>query len=162
MQLKADETPDVLDQVEREMTRLVRRAQHVTLHTDAPGQPLERSAYLILGLLNDRGPMRNTALAELLQLDGSTVSRHVAGLQRDGLVTREADPDDGRAAQVRLTPTGRRAVESTRRARRGALRELIGSWPPEDQQTLAVLLARLNAGLDGTYAQAHEKENAPV
>lgn len=153
---------DALDLVEREMTRLVRRAQHVTLHTDAPGPPLERSAYTILGLLNDHGPMRNTALAELLHLDGSTVSRHVAALQRAGLIAREPDPDDGRAARLRLTATGQRAVESTRLARRGALRELIGSWPEEDRQALATLLGRLNAGLDGKLGQAHQRENASV
>ena len=41
--------------IERELTHLVRRAQRVQLHTDGPVEPLERSAYTILGFLNDEG-----------------------------------------------------------------------------------------------------------
>lgn len=155
MQSEAGESArDVLERVERELTRLVRRAQRVHLHTEGPVQPLERSAYTILGFLHDEGPMRNAALAALLHLDASTVSRQVAALQRAGLIAREVDPDDGRACRLRLTPGGQRAVASTRLARRSALRELIGSWPEGDQQALAVLLERLNAGLDAKLVEA--------
>lgn len=149
MQLEGGEAAGgVLERVEREMTRLVRRAQRVTLHAAGSAQPLERSAYAILGLLHDEGALRNTAVAALLHLDASTVSRQVAGLQRDGLIAREADPHDGRAARLRLTPAGKRAVQATRLARRGVLRDLIESWREEDQRALAVLLGRLNEGLD--------------
>lgn len=143
-----------MERIERELTHLVRRAQRVQLHTDGPVEPLERSAYTILGFLNDEGPMRNGALAARLYLDASTVSRHVASLQQAGLVTREADPEDGRACRLRLTSAGRRAVAGTRQVRRNAVRELIGSWPIDEQDTFAALLERLNAGLDGRVTEA--------
>jgi len=142
------------ERIERELTRLVRRAQRVSLHTDGPVQPLERSAYTILGLLNDEGPMRNGALAARLHLDASTVSRHVAAMQQGGLIKREADPEDGRACRLRLTSAGERAVAGTRQVRRNAVRELIDSWPGDQQDMFAALLERLNAGLDGTFIDA--------
>ncbi|MCF6745912.1 MarR family transcriptional regulator [Blastococcus sp. KM273128] len=145
---------DPLERIERELTLLVQRAQRVHLHAESSAQPLERSAYLILGRLRDEGPLRNGALAALLGLDASTVSRHVASLQQAGLIAREADPEDGRACRLRLTATGHRAVAATRKARRGLVRELLNSWPADDRRTLAALLERLNAGLDARLAGA--------
>jgi len=138
-----------VERIEQALTHLAHRTQRVRLHTDGPVQLLDRSAYTILGLLNDAGPMRNGALAARLQLDASTVSRHVAALQQAGLTTREADPDDGRACRLRLTSAGQRAFGETRQVRRAAVRELVGSWPSDEQDMFAALLERLNAGFDG-------------
>lgn len=153
--------PGPLERIERELTHLVQRAQRVHLHAEGSGQPLERSAYLILGRLSDEGPLRNGALAALLGLDASTVSRHVAALQQSGLIAREADPEDGRACRLRLTNSGEHAVAATRKARRGVVRELITSWPVDDQRTLAALLERLNAGLDARLAGAGRSHPPP-
>ena len=138
-----------VERIEQALTHLVHRTQRVRLHTDGPVQLLDRSAYTILGLLNDVGPLRNGALAARLHLDASTVSRHVASLQQAGLTTREADPDDGRACRLRLTSAGQRAFGETRQVRRAAVRELVGSWPSDEQDMFAALLERLNAGFDG-------------
>lgn len=138
-----------LQRIEQSLTDLVRRLQRVRLHTDGPVQLLERSAYTILGLLSDEGPMRNGALAARLHLDASTVSRHVAALQQSGLIAREPDAQDGRACRLRLTSAGQRAVEGTRQARRSAVRELIGLWPVDEQDLFASLLERLSTGLAG-------------
>ena len=150
-----------LERIERELTHLVQRAQRVHLHAESSGQPLERSAYLILGRLRDEGPLRNGALAALRGLDASTVSRHVAALQQSGLIAREADPEDGRACRLRLTETGHRAVAATRKARRGLVRELLSSWSAEDRRTLAALLERLNAGLDARLPGAQTDHPPP-
>ena len=50
--------------------------------------------------------MRVTDLAGCANLDTSTVSRHVAQLQRTGLIERTPDPDDRRAQRVELTAAG--------------------------------------------------------
>lgn len=51
------------------------------------------------------GPVRISTLADELLLDISTASRHVRNLESAGLLTREPDPADQRAAL--LTPTQR-------------------------------------------------------
>ena len=44
-------------------------------------------------------------------VEQSTLSRALEGLQADGLVHREVDPDDQRSSRIYLTPTGRAAYD---------------------------------------------------
>lgn len=145
--------PNSLDRIEAELTLLVRRAQKVRLHAGAPGELMERAAYAILGVLSDVGPLRSGELAGRFLLDASTVSRQVAGLVRDGLVEREADPEDGRACRLRITPRGSDALSAVRHARRRVVLELLQEWPEEDRAAFATLLERFNAGLDAQLAR---------
>ena len=67
-----------------------------------------RPAYgsILLPLFEEDG-LRMGELARRARLSKQTMTTMVRLLERDGLVTREADPDDGRAALIRLTPRGR-------------------------------------------------------
>ena len=56
------------------------------------------------------GPMRLAQLAQSLGITPSTLTRNLVRLEADRLLTREADPDDSRAARVRLTAAGERAA----------------------------------------------------
>jgi len=62
-----------------------------------------------LGALRS-GPLRLTALAQSLGITPSTLTRNLVRLEEDRLIAREADPDDARAARVRLTAAGERAA----------------------------------------------------
>ncbi|MDF0531854.1 MarR family transcriptional regulator [Tsukamurella sp. 8F] len=53
------------------------------------------------------GPLRTTDLAEREGVAAPTMSRIVAALERQGLITRMADPDDGRASLLVPTEDGR-------------------------------------------------------
>lgn len=55
-------------------------------------------------------PLRLGALAQCLGIAPSTLTRNLTRLEADRLVAREADPDDSRAARVRLTPAGEKAA----------------------------------------------------
>jgi DNA-binding MarR family transcriptional regulator len=59
--------------------------------------------------------MRLGALGRRLGITASTLSRNLARLEADGLVTRIADPGDGRAFRVSLTAAGHRAAEKVER-----------------------------------------------
>jgi DNA-binding MarR family transcriptional regulator len=58
-------------------------------------------------------PKQMKSLAELLGRDATTVSRQVAGLEKQGLAKRSRSPDDGRAFVVSITKTGTKLVERT-------------------------------------------------
>ena len=73
-----------------------------------PGDAIDYSAFPILKLLTHQGPMRLSALAQVLGLDASTVSRHARQLEDKGLLERTEDPDDGRASRVAVTAHGQR------------------------------------------------------
>ncbi len=69
--------------------------REVGLH---PGQEL------ILMMLWDCGPQRQTELATQFDTDSASMTRSVQRLERAGYVRRVADPADGRATLVEPTP----------------------------------------------------------
>jgi DNA-binding MarR family transcriptional regulator len=91
--------------------------------------------------------LRVTDLAELLGVDTPTVTRKIQQLEREGLVTRHADPDDRRATRIKLTPAGRKTLGSVLKARREWLDRLVDDWGPEDLTTFAAMLGRFVSAL---------------
>src|SRR3954447_847653 len=88
----------------------------------------DRAALVLLHPLVRLGPLRQSALAELMHADPSTVSRHVAALVEHGLVRRVADESDGRASQLVVTDDGRAAFEALRTEREIHLARAIAHW----------------------------------
>jgi DNA-binding MarR family transcriptional regulator len=92
-------------QIEREVATLARRVE-LARSTLPTGERLVRSGYLLLLELEARSPMTVAALADAMQVDISTVSRQIVPLERQGLVSRLSDPDDGRVSLIQITPLG--------------------------------------------------------
>ncbi|NUQ97930.1 MAG: winged helix-turn-helix transcriptional regulator [Streptomyces sp.] len=69
--------------------------------------------YQVLVVLtdSDEGRLRVSDLAASLQWERSRVSHHVTRMEKRDLVSRRGAPDDGRGAFVRITETGRAAIE---------------------------------------------------
>ncbi|MGZ5416728.1 MAG: MarR family winged helix-turn-helix transcriptional regulator [Nocardioides sp.] len=109
-----------------------------------PGDEFDFSSMALLKTLATQGPMRLSALAFVLHLDASTVSRQVRTLQDRGLVERTDDPDDGRASQIGISPHGLRALEDGGRRRRALIGHVMADWAESDRETLRVLLHRLS------------------
>jgi DNA-binding MarR family transcriptional regulator len=86
-------------------------------------------------------------LAAHCALDPSTISRAVAALVRDGLVQRTADPADGRASTLALTPHGREVLDGTTAWYEHQLAEALKAWSTEDLATLSALLERFGNDL---------------
>jgi DNA-binding MarR family transcriptional regulator len=105
--------------------------------------PLDRARYVVLRAVAESEPVRTTALAEHVGVDPSTMSRHVSVLDRAGYVSRAADPDDGRAQALTLTPAGREVMEKARAARHDLITDALADWDDVDRTHLASLLGRL-------------------
>jgi DNA-binding MarR family transcriptional regulator len=60
------------------------------------------------------GKLRMTELAERVVLSASGVSHLITRLERDGLVRRTADPEDGRSFFAELTRAGQRRLHDSR------------------------------------------------
>lgn len=78
-----------------------------------------------LSVLVHGGPLTTSALAEAEQLRLPTVSRLLAGMEKDGLISRRADKSDGRVSWFRATARGRRLLEKARLQRLALLDELL-------------------------------------
>ncbi|MGH2821375.1 MAG: MarR family winged helix-turn-helix transcriptional regulator [Actinomycetota bacterium] len=111
------------------------------------GVHVDRASYAIIARLDEAGPLRISELAHKVGVDTSTASRQVGPLEKDGFVTRLADPLDGRAHLLDVTPRGRRAVRRRKEARRRILSQLLADFSEEDRAQLAILLDRLTENL---------------
>jgi DNA-binding MarR family transcriptional regulator len=98
----------------------------------------------VLKRLETDGPMTPGALAAADQVRPQSISTILAALKEQGLVARQADPDDGRRAVIALTPAGEQALQGARRLREERLGRAISEHlTPEEQQTLIAALALL-------------------
>jgi DNA-binding MarR family transcriptional regulator len=107
--------------------------------------------YGILARIRDRQPVRISDVAEDMDYDRSTISRHVAELTNLGCVARESDPADGRVVILRLTDEGRRVIERVYEAWTSTLDELTAEWDEPDRETFLALLARLDSSLTANF-----------
>lgn len=141
-----DSTETALTAVEHQLSLLWRRARSISHHLSRQVHPdMEPAAYGLLSVIRKQGAMRLTELASSIGVGKPSVSRQIAFLERLGLVSKEADPLDGRAQIIRLTPTGEERMHEVQDARREVFRERLGEWPLEELQTLSRYIAKLNA-----------------
>ncbi len=127
------------DEVSRLMRVVHALKAAVTGHGDAAR---ERAAHVLLFPLVRYGPQRQSALAEMVHADPSTISRHVALLVERGLVRRVADATDGRASNLVVTDAGR-AVTATLRTEREALFDRVtADWTAQELATFTGHLHR--------------------
>jgi DNA-binding MarR family transcriptional regulator len=108
-----------------------------------PGDEIDYSAFPILKLLTHQGPMRLSALAQVLGLDASTVSRHARQLEDKGLLERTGDPDDGRASRVAVSERGHACLAKGFETRKHVIASALEGWSDEERETLRAQLHRL-------------------
>ncbi|WP_351231100.1 MarR family winged helix-turn-helix transcriptional regulator [Streptomyces sp. NPDC002133] len=108
----------------------------------------------VLALLDRYGEMRMSRLAELLAVDMSVTSRHVAHVADRGWIERSPDPDDRRSRILRLTPAGEEMVDDLGRRTADMLAHHLDDWSDDDVGRLNALLARLRTSF-GDCRTAH-------
>jgi DNA-binding MarR family transcriptional regulator len=104
-----------------------------------------------LQLIESRGTVSTSTLAQLLGIDPSTASRNLAGLERAGFISRKRDAADGRQTDVRLTPKGKRLAEAVNGDTLRAFAGLIERVPRSERQRIidaVEVLARIVASTE--------------
>jgi DNA-binding MarR family transcriptional regulator len=102
-----------------------------------------------LQLIAERGAVSTSQLAVILGIDPSTASRNLAGLEKDGFVTRKKGTDDGRQTDIRLTPRGKRAADSATQGASQAFANLFERVPRTERQRVLDALELVAKALDG-------------
>jgi DNA-binding MarR family transcriptional regulator len=108
----------------------------------------------LLGRITDTGPVRLSELADWQEVDRSTMTTQVRRLESLGLVSREADPRDGRAVLVSATRTGAARHAQTKRTARVLYEKLLTDWSPDDVRAAAQVARRLVEALERPRAAA--------
>lgn len=107
----------------------------------ASGQTeLSPSQSEVLGTVARRGDVRLSELASIEGINPTLLSRIIGKLETDGLLVREPDPDDRRAAHVLPTAKGRKRYEQIRSERTDALTMAIEALDEQEQAALAAVL----------------------
>jgi len=109
------------------------------------GAGLTPTQLSVLATVVRHGPL---GLAQLSQWEGinpTMLSRVVAKLGESGLVTRQANPLDGRAALLVPTARGRRLQRRIRAERSDVLSRRLSDLPPPQRQLLMDAIPALEA-----------------
>jgi DNA-binding MarR family transcriptional regulator len=136
--------PDLADELLPRAVRLGR-----LLFQEGTGSSrVSRAQVSVLRIVRDEGPRRISELAEAEHVAQPTITKLVVRLEREGVVTRVADPDDGRAVLVGLTPAGREQLtEMSAAAARGLTRRLA-NLDPDERAALDAALPALSKLVD--------------
>jgi DNA-binding MarR family transcriptional regulator len=92
--------------------------------------------------------LRMGELSKRMMVTGGNVTGIVDQLEREGLVERVPDPQDGRAAMVRLTPPGRIAFADMAAVHEGWVAELFAGISTTDKTSMIALLDTLKQQLN--------------
>ncbi len=100
-----------------------------------------------LVVLQSRGPMKLTTLAEHLGVNPSTATRTVDRLLALEMVARQPNPTSRREVVIELSGSGRKLVRDVTRRRRAAIRKIVERMPEDQRQGLVnALTAFTTAG----------------
>jgi len=118
------------------LARLLRR-------TDALGTGLTPTRVAVLLTTDRHGPLRLAEVAEREGLNPTLLSRTIAELVNDQLVTRTSDRDDRRSAWVQVTDAGHALAEQVRAVRTAAVQGALDDLDPADRMVIDAALPAL-------------------
>jgi DNA-binding MarR family transcriptional regulator len=118
------------------LSRLLRR-------TDALGTDLTPTRVAVLLTADRHGPLRLAEVAEREGLNPTLLSRTIAELIADQLLTRTSDPDDRRSAWVQVTAAGHDLAEHVRGERTAAMQAAIDKLEASDQALIEAAIPAL-------------------
>jgi DNA-binding MarR family transcriptional regulator len=89
-----------------------------------------------------------TALAESLLISTGAMTNRLDKLEARGLVSREANPDDRRALEIRLTPKGRKLVDDVVGGHVQNEQAMLAGLSDREREQLTRMLRKLLAHLE--------------
>ena len=143
----------------RSYTRIDQVEAHLNRRLQESG--LSGADYEVLALLSDHDGDRMPAhdLCNALGWEKSRLSHQLRRMQKDGLISREPNPDDARSTMVCLLPAGRAAIEKAAPGHVADVRRnFIDLLTPAELDLLATLNERILQHLATNYDSPAEAE----
>ena len=125
------EREDVADRLHSAAIHILRRVRRLDLAMGLTPARLSVLSVLVFG-----GPKTLGELATIEQVSPPTMTRLVAGLEREQLLRREPDPNDRRIARVAATPRAAKLMQKGRQAR---VKDLADTLATLDKDDLAIV-----------------------
>ena len=136
-----------------ELQREVRRALRQYVPNAWMNLNLTIAQLKSLFLIAREGSMNTKSLAEALGVTSSNVTGIVDRLVKQGLVSRQEDPEDRRMLQIQVTDQGEAILTSLREETVSSMSKVLASMSVEELSSLARGLSLLVKA-----AEAHERE----
>jgi DNA-binding MarR family transcriptional regulator len=124
--------PPLEDRGSRLIGETLDQAMDLTARYLSQRAGLSASAGFLLNRVSREGPARLTTLASKEGVSQPSMTQLIQRLERQGLVTRLADPDDGRVALVAITQAGQQLLDDRTRIRRERLAALLATLSSEE------------------------------
>jgi DNA-binding MarR family transcriptional regulator len=138
MSAEADTRSEIAALLHEQFARLTRQLRSLEL---PQGMTPERLS--ALSVIDKRGPISVTALADKEMVRPATMSRMVTALVEEGLVKRSDDKTDGRGVLVSATPKGRRIFLRAQEQRLQHFADVLDSLNDEQLASMRSLTAAL-------------------
>lgn len=125
------------------------RAWRAELDRRLAGLGLSQARWLVLlhlALMEEVPTQRE--LAKTVGVEGPTLARLLDGLEAQGLVQRQAVPEDRRAKKVLLSPQARPLIAKIESIAQGLRTELFAGISEEEQRQCQQIHARILANLE--------------
>ena len=106
--------------------------------------------WLILSSLKSNERRTQLDLARAVGIEGPTLTRHLDGLEENGIVRRVRDGSDRRAVRVELTAEGERLFQTLRQAVVAFNRDLTAGLTETELERVRKTLARLEQNVGGS------------
>jgi DNA-binding MarR family transcriptional regulator len=123
--------PELAESLHDRFSRLGRQLRSIELPR---GMTQERMS--VLAIVEARGPVSVSALAEHERVRPATMSRMISALEADGYVKRTSDENDGRGVLVAATRLGREAFAAARRQRLAQFSVALNSLSPDELESM--------------------------
>ncbi len=111
---------------------------------------ISTSQFSVLAALKDGAPLTQKELAQLANVEQPSMAQLLARMERDGLIRREADPNDGRSSLISLTDNATSLFSPVRAILfQGNQDALLGFNDSEVEQLVALLQRLISNIVDG-------------
>jgi len=140
-----------------DVARLLRRR----FDQRAQERGLTRAQWHVLAFLKHNEGIRQAGLAEIMDIEPITLSRHLDRLEKVGMVTRRADPEDRRAYRLYLGDEVQPLLDQMRGLAVGVFDEALAGVSPQEIDRLTAVLTTMRSNLSGKAPSDAMPDAAP-
>jgi MarR family transcriptional regulator for hemolysin len=108
--------------------------------------------------LADGGAMTQTTLAQTAAIEQPTMAATLSRMERDGLIRRRPDPNDGRSALIALTPAALKKVKTVEEAVQFGNAKALAGLDKAAQRAFLEALANIVHALETDESRAKNKK----
>jgi DNA-binding MarR family transcriptional regulator len=128
---------------------IVRTARRLRQEAAAETSGLTPTSVAALATIERHGPMTPSEIAAVERVKRPTITRTLVCLEREGLIDRARDPQDGRSALISVNGAGRERLRRLRGRKNAYLARRMREMTDEEVETLeraAEILERMREG----------------